>query len=75
MPGVEEIVEQQSFNFFGEQALVGTPDDVIPAIEEYVTRAGVTDFILALPMPGISPADIRAGMVLFAREVIPHFRN
>ena len=54
---------------------MGTPDDVIPAIEEYVTRAGVTDFILALPMPGISPADIRAGMVLFAREVIPHFRN
>jgi alkanesulfonate monooxygenase SsuD/methylene tetrahydromethanopterin reductase-like flavin-dependent oxidoreductase (luciferase family) len=74
MPAVEEILERQSFDFFGEQALVGTPQDVIPAIEEYVTRAGVTDFILALPLPGLSPGEIRAGMELFAKEVIPCFR-
>ncbi len=58
----------------GEEALVGTPEDVIPAIEEYVLRGGITHFVCALPLGGKSPSEIRAGMELFAREVIPHFR-
>jgi alkanesulfonate monooxygenase SsuD/methylene tetrahydromethanopterin reductase-like flavin-dependent oxidoreductase (luciferase family) len=73
MPNVEQIIEQQSFNFFGEESLVGTPEDVIPKIEEYVTRGGITDLVCALPLGGISTEDIRAGMELFAKEVIPHF--
>jgi hypothetical protein len=47
---------------------------VIPKIEEYVSRGGITDLVCSLPMPGISAADIRAGMELFAKDVIPHFR-
>jgi alkanesulfonate monooxygenase SsuD/methylene tetrahydromethanopterin reductase-like flavin-dependent oxidoreductase (luciferase family) len=74
MPDVDEIIARQAFDFFGEPALVGTPEDVIPAIEEYVARAAVTDLILALPLPGISRADIRSAMELFAKEVIPCFR-
>jgi alkanesulfonate monooxygenase SsuD/methylene tetrahydromethanopterin reductase-like flavin-dependent oxidoreductase (luciferase family) len=74
MPSVDEIISRQSFNFFGEDAIVGTPDDVVPQIEEYVTRGGITDLVCSLPMPGISPDDIRSGMKLFADQVIPHFR-
>jgi alkanesulfonate monooxygenase SsuD/methylene tetrahydromethanopterin reductase-like flavin-dependent oxidoreductase (luciferase family) len=75
MSSVDEILEQQSFNFFGEESLVGTPEDVIPKIEEYVTRGGITDLVCALPLGGISTEDIRAGMELFAREVIPHLQE
>jgi alkanesulfonate monooxygenase SsuD/methylene tetrahydromethanopterin reductase-like flavin-dependent oxidoreductase (luciferase family) len=75
MPSVEDIMEQQSFNFFGEESLVGTPDDVIPQIAEYVARGGITDLVCSLPMAGISPEDIRSGMRLFASDVIPQLRS
>ncbi len=74
MPSVEEMIEKKEFNFFGEESLIGTPQDVIPAIEEYVERAGVTDLVCQIPLAGVSTADIRTSMRLFAREVIPHFR-
>jgi alkanesulfonate monooxygenase SsuD/methylene tetrahydromethanopterin reductase-like flavin-dependent oxidoreductase (luciferase family) len=74
MPSVEEMIEQQNFNFFGEESLIGTPEDVIPKIQEYVERGGITDLVCSLPMGGISTEDIRAGMRLFASDVMPHLR-
>jgi alkanesulfonate monooxygenase SsuD/methylene tetrahydromethanopterin reductase-like flavin-dependent oxidoreductase (luciferase family) len=75
LPSVEEIIEKQTFNFFGEESLVGTAEDVIPKIEEYVERAGITDLVCSLPLAGLSTAEIRASMQLFSREVIPHFNG
>jgi alkanesulfonate monooxygenase SsuD/methylene tetrahydromethanopterin reductase-like flavin-dependent oxidoreductase (luciferase family) len=74
MPSVEEMMEKHEFNFFGEESLIGTPQDVIPKIEEYVERAGVTDLVVQIPLAGVSTEEIRTSMRLFAREVIPHFR-
>lgn len=75
VPSVEEIVSGQSMDFFGEQALVGTPQDVIEQIEDYRSRGRLTDLVCMLPLPGMPPQQIRAGMELFAREVIPYFRR
>ena len=75
VPSVEEIVQAQSFDFFGGEALVGTPRDVVDRLEDYVSRGRVTDIVCTLPMPGMTPEQIRLGMTLFARDVIPHFRH
>jgi alkanesulfonate monooxygenase SsuD/methylene tetrahydromethanopterin reductase-like flavin-dependent oxidoreductase (luciferase family) len=75
VPSVEEIVREQSMTFFGEKALVGTPDDVIEQIEDYRSRGRLTHLVCNLPLPGMAPQDIRAGMQLLAKEVMPHFRT
>ncbi len=74
LPSVEEIIRKQSFDFFGEAALVGTPDEVIAQIEDYRTSSRLTDLVCGMALPGMPPDQIRAGMELFAREIIPHFR-
>ncbi|OBH40589.1 LLM class flavin-dependent oxidoreductase [Mycobacterium mantenii] len=75
LPSVEEIIRNQTFDFFTERALVGTPDDVIAQIADYREHARLTDLVCSMALPGMPPDDIRAGMKLFAREVIPHFRG
>jgi alkanesulfonate monooxygenase SsuD/methylene tetrahydromethanopterin reductase-like flavin-dependent oxidoreductase (luciferase family) len=75
LPSVEEIIRKQSFDFFGEAVLVGTPDDVIAQIEEYRTSSRLTDLVCGMALPGMPPDQIRTSMELFAREVIPHFRG
>jgi len=75
LPSVEEIIRKQSFDFFGEPVLVGTPDDVTAQIEEYRTCSRLTDLVCGMALPGMPPDQIRSGMELFAREVIPHFRG
>jgi alkanesulfonate monooxygenase SsuD/methylene tetrahydromethanopterin reductase-like flavin-dependent oxidoreductase (luciferase family) len=75
LPSADDIARSQSMNFFGEDALVGTPTDVIEQIEDYCSRCRLTHLVCMLPLPGMPPHQIRAGMDLFAREVIPHFRS
>jgi alkanesulfonate monooxygenase SsuD/methylene tetrahydromethanopterin reductase-like flavin-dependent oxidoreductase (luciferase family) len=75
LPSVEEIIRKQSFDFFTERAMIGTPDDVIAQIEEYRANSRLTDLVCGMALPGMPPDQIRAGMELFAREVISHFRG
>jgi alkanesulfonate monooxygenase SsuD/methylene tetrahydromethanopterin reductase-like flavin-dependent oxidoreductase (luciferase family) len=75
IPAVDEIIRAQSFDFFGEQAIVGTPADAIELIEDYRSRGRLTQLVCALALPGMPPHHIKAGMELLAREVIPHFRS
>ncbi len=75
LPSVDEIVCKQSMDFFGEAALVGTPADVIAQIEDYCSRSRLTDLVCAMALPGMPAHQIRGGMELFARKVIPHFRR
>ena len=75
LPSVDEIVRKQSMDFFGEDVLVGTPEDVIAQIEDYRSRSPTDAPGVRNGAPGMPPHQIRAGMELFAREVIPHFRG
>lgn len=75
VPSVDEIVRAQSMDFFGEQALVGSPSDVIAQIEDYRSSCRLTHLVCMLPLPGMAPEKIRSGMELFAGEVIPQFRS
>jgi alkanesulfonate monooxygenase SsuD/methylene tetrahydromethanopterin reductase-like flavin-dependent oxidoreductase (luciferase family) len=75
IPSVEEIVAAQAFDFFGEQALVGTPADVVEQLETDLSRGRLTHLVCKIPLPGMTTEQIRAGLQLFAEEVIPHFRR
>jgi alkanesulfonate monooxygenase SsuD/methylene tetrahydromethanopterin reductase-like flavin-dependent oxidoreductase (luciferase family) len=75
LPSVDEIIRKQSMDFFGEAALVGTPEDVAAQIEDYRSHRRLTHLVCAMPLPGMPAHQIRAGMELFAREVIPRFRE
>lgn len=75
LPSVEEIVGRQSMDFFGGDMLVGSPQDVIEKIAKYRSGARLTHLVAGMALPGMRPREIRSGMELFAREVIPHFRE
>ena len=75
LPSVDEIVRSQSMDFFGEPALVGSPQDVIEQIEHYRSRSRLTHLVCAMALPGMPVHQIRSGMELFAQQVIPHFRE
>jgi alkanesulfonate monooxygenase SsuD/methylene tetrahydromethanopterin reductase-like flavin-dependent oxidoreductase (luciferase family) len=75
LPSAEEIARRQSMDFFGEDILVGTPQDVIEKIETFRSGSRLTHLVSAMALPGMPPHEIRTGMEIFAREVIPHFRG
>ena len=75
LPSVDDIVATQSMDFFGEDTLVGSPDDVIEKIETYRSRSRLTHLVCGMALPGMRPHEIRSSMELFTREVIPHFRR
>jgi len=74
VPNIDDIIRKQSMDFFGEEAIVGTPKDAIEMIDDYRKRGRLTHMVCATALPGLAPHLIRDSMALFAREVIPRFR-
>ena len=62
-------------HFFGAPLIVGTPDDAIQEIEQSQTESGVTHLVMWMQIGGMDPRLTAHSMQLFAKEVIPHFRN
>lgn len=75
MTSVEDMIKKQHFSFFGEDAIVGTAKDACEMIADYVSRGRVTHLVTAQALPGLAPHHIRASMELFAKEVVPRFKN
>lgn len=75
LPPADEIARTQSMDFFGEDMMVGSPDDVIEKLEAHRRRARLTHLVSGMALPGMPATQIRSSMQLFAREVIPHFRE
>ena len=61
---------------FAESALmVGTPAQVRGKLEEFAATYACTDFILSTHYAGLDPRKSGRSNELFAREVIPAFRD
>ncbi|MEM7541560.1 MAG: LLM class flavin-dependent oxidoreductase [Pseudomonadota bacterium] len=75
IPSVDEIIAKQHFNVFGEDAIVGTPEDCREMIADYASRSRFTHLVCASAPAGMSPLHIREGLQLFASDVIPAFKN
>ena len=74
LPTLDAMRRAQQADFFGEPAIIGTPDDAIAAIRAYQARTRATHLVMSMAMPGVLPEHARASMELFAREVMPKFR-
>lgn len=56
-------------------AYVGTPDEVIRMLEEELRICPMTQMVFSLDAPGMDPRHMKSSLELFAKEVMPHFRN
>jgi alkanesulfonate monooxygenase SsuD/methylene tetrahydromethanopterin reductase-like flavin-dependent oxidoreductase (luciferase family) len=70
----EEMIAKQEADVFGERAIIGTPEDAIQAIEDYLARGRTTHLVMATSLPGLPHQLARDSMRLFARQVMPRFR-
>ena len=52
-------------------ALVGTPDEVRNSLQEYVDATGYQRVLLLMDVPGLSTAEARRSMRMFAEEIAP----
>ena len=75
IPSVDEMIAKQSFDMFGEPAIVGTPKDVKEMLAEYFSRGRLTHLVCGMAFAGLAPHHIRSSMELFAKDVIPAFRR
>jgi alkanesulfonate monooxygenase SsuD/methylene tetrahydromethanopterin reductase-like flavin-dependent oxidoreductase (luciferase family) len=75
IPSVDDIIRSQSFDVFGEDAMVGTPADVREMIADYTKRGRVTHLVMGMALSGLAPHHIRNSMEMFAKDVMPHFRR
>ena len=77
LPSAEELpamAESGEVHFLGKPFVVGTPDEVCRAIEEDRAR-GITHFLAWMQIGGMDARKTRSSMKLFAKEVMPHFRD
>jgi alkanesulfonate monooxygenase SsuD/methylene tetrahydromethanopterin reductase-like flavin-dependent oxidoreductase (luciferase family) len=58
-----------------EHFMIGTPDQVNARIEKFLGDYRCTDFIMGTQFPGLDPALGTRALELFAREVMPNFRD
>jgi alkanesulfonate monooxygenase SsuD/methylene tetrahydromethanopterin reductase-like flavin-dependent oxidoreductase (luciferase family) len=58
-----------------EHFLVGTPDQVAGKLSRFLEQYRCTDFIMGTQFPGLDPTKGTRALELFAREVMPEFRD
>ncbi|MCH2410373.1 LLM class flavin-dependent oxidoreductase [Myxococcota bacterium] len=55
--------------------MVGSPETVAEKMEDFRNSYACTDFIMATQLPGLDPAKGTQALELFAKEVMPNFRD
>jgi alkanesulfonate monooxygenase SsuD/methylene tetrahydromethanopterin reductase-like flavin-dependent oxidoreductase (luciferase family) len=73
IPPVGEL-RKSGRSYFG-QAMVGAPDEVAQIVDRRITEMAPTEVILSVGFAGMDPRHTRNSVELFAKEIMPHFRN
>jgi alkanesulfonate monooxygenase SsuD/methylene tetrahydromethanopterin reductase-like flavin-dependent oxidoreductase (luciferase family) len=55
--------------------MIGAPDQVARQIERFQKNYQCTHFVMGVQMPGMDPAKVTHSLELFAKEVMPSFRQ
>lgn len=71
VPTAEQFRKEQKGEFFGEPAFVGTPDEVLAGLQDYLSRSPSSHLVMYMSMPGNDPKNTRRSMELFAQHVMP----
>ena len=75
MPSPEELRHDKDPTFFEAPLVIGNPDDAIAEIEKYQKSSRVTHLVMWMQLASIKPKKAEACMRLFAKEIMPHFRD
>ena len=75
VPPIGQLRNAKDLSFFQAPLIIGTPDDAIAEIERYTAETRCTHLCMWMQMAGMPTEKARNSMALFAREVMPHFRN
>ncbi len=74
LPPAHELRNVRDVGFF-VPVIVGTPEDAVRALEAYFKETRVTHMTLWMHLPGLESRKVKRSMELFAKEVMPHFRQ
>jgi alkanesulfonate monooxygenase SsuD/methylene tetrahydromethanopterin reductase-like flavin-dependent oxidoreductase (luciferase family) len=58
-----------------DASMIGTPDQVARKLERFRKEFSCTHLIMATQLPGLEPGKATKALELFAKEVMPAFRN
>jgi probable F420-dependent oxidoreductase len=67
--------QQVDFQHFKGRYVIGSPDDAIAELRRYRDELGATEIIGWMHLPGIPGETVMRSVELFAREVMPSFRE
>lgn len=73
IPPVGEL-RKSGRSYFG-QAMVGAPDEVARIVDRRIKEMAPTEVVLSVGFAGMDPRHTRQSVKLFAKEVMPHFRD
>jgi alkanesulfonate monooxygenase SsuD/methylene tetrahydromethanopterin reductase-like flavin-dependent oxidoreductase (luciferase family) len=59
----------------GRSAMIGSPDQIAQRLRKFTQNFNCTHFVMVTQLPGMDPRDANRSLELFAREVMPQFRN
>ncbi len=60
---------------YAELLLIGTPEECARKLETFCKEYACTHFVIASQFPGLDPRKATQSLEMFAKEVMPHFRN
>jgi alkanesulfonate monooxygenase SsuD/methylene tetrahydromethanopterin reductase-like flavin-dependent oxidoreductase (luciferase family) len=67
--------EDMRDSILAEHFMIGTPSQVADKLERFTSEFRCTDFILDTQFPGLDPSLGTKALELFAKEVMPQFRD
>lgn len=67
--------EDMRNSVLAEHFMIGTPQQVAEKIERFQREFACTDFIMGTQFPGLEPAKGTRALELFAKQVMPHFKD
>ena len=67
--------DQVDFDHFKARYIIGDPELTFGELERYRSELGATELICWMHLPGIRAKDTMRSVELFAREVIPAFKD
>jgi alkanesulfonate monooxygenase SsuD/methylene tetrahydromethanopterin reductase-like flavin-dependent oxidoreductase (luciferase family) len=76
LPPARELRNYEGLGVYSphEPSLIGTPESVTEALQNFKRGARVTDIALVFRHPGMTNEQVRSSMDLFAAEVVPKIR-
>jgi len=75
IPSAEEMILEQSCDFFGEPAFIGTADFVYEGLRQLLERSPCTHLVMMGSLPGAPLKGTKRNLELLAKEIIPRLKD